>query len=464
MIVPLNIEEPTIENICSSIKNNRYHRSQTSFRLLDAIHEAQFIGSSSIALDGRWGSGKTFILRQIYYALKHDPVYSDVFKEAASTHIEDYDASMTKSETSLFPDIYPVYYDAWINDNELDPLISIMATICQDLNFESDTEIRTRLSKMLDAFSLNIGPVSLQPSALINGMLGKNDINELLDKRKQKENISEILSAIIDNLASHRSTASVKKLLIIVDELDRCRPEFAAKLLERVKHYFDIENVIFLFGTNIYALSSLLQQQYGPAFPCSAYLNRFFDIRVTLPPISSREFLNSNNIDNSFILNYCDLNSRFKVLAWISESYNLSIRDMLQVFNEIQFFKSYGYDLDEQIASQFIVVFLIPLLLILRRHDLDRFGEFINGNDKGPLEMLHKSDRSGYIFNCLYRHSASPSLDVQNGQISAIYDFLFSRSSRKNNDYLDVGNAKFNTNHRSLIHERFYEVIPIFPK
>jgi predicted KAP-like P-loop ATPase len=67
-------------------------------------------------------------------------------------------------------------------------------------------------------------------------------------------------------------------LIIFVDELDRCKPSFAVKLLEQIKHYFLLQNVTFVFSTNILELSKTISKFYGNDFQGDKYLNRFFDL------------------------------------------------------------------------------------------------------------------------------------------------------------------------------------------
>lgn len=66
-------------------------------------------------------------------------------------------------------------------------------------------------------------------------------------------------------------------LYVIVDELDRCRPTYAIALLERIKHLFNVDNVVFITGTAGRQLSSSIAAVYGQNFDAWRYLHRFFD-------------------------------------------------------------------------------------------------------------------------------------------------------------------------------------------
>lgn len=72
-------------------------------------------------------------------------------------------------------------------------------------------------------------------------------------------------------------------LYIFVDELDRCRPDYAIKLLEGIKHLFAVKGVVFVVSTNMDQLSKSVQAVYGGDFDGYSYLKRFFDFEFTLP-------------------------------------------------------------------------------------------------------------------------------------------------------------------------------------
>ena len=86
--------------------------------------------------------------------------------------------------------------------------------------------------------------------------------------------------------------ATGRPMVFIIDELDRCRPTFAIELLERVKHIFDVPNMVFAFGINRDELCSSLQSIYGN-IDADVYLRRFFDMEFTLPQADSEKFARS---------------------------------------------------------------------------------------------------------------------------------------------------------------------------
>ena len=83
-----------------------------------------------------------------------------------------------------------------------------------------------------------------------------------------------------------------KKLIFIIDELDRCKPNYAIELLEVIKHYYSNNKIIFLLGTNNEQLSYTINNYYGSNFDGYGYLNKIYDLIIELPEINSYVYLN----------------------------------------------------------------------------------------------------------------------------------------------------------------------------
>ena len=74
------------------------------------------------------------------------------------------------------------------------------------------------------------------------------------------------------------------RAVFFIDELDRCNPAYAVKVLERVKHLFDIPNIIFVLAVNKQQLGCAIQGYFGSSqMDADEYLRRFIDIEYTLP-------------------------------------------------------------------------------------------------------------------------------------------------------------------------------------
>jgi len=74
------------------------------------------------------------------------------------------------------------------------------------------------------------------------------------------------------------------KLVIVVDELDRCRPDYALALLETIKHFFfNVPNVHFVLGVNLSELQNSVRARYGQEVDAGLYLQKFISLTMRLP-------------------------------------------------------------------------------------------------------------------------------------------------------------------------------------
>jgi hypothetical protein len=82
-------------------------------------------------------------------------------------------------------------------------------------------------------------------------------------------------------------------LFVLVDELDRCRPPYAIALLERIKHLFDIDNVVFVVATDTKQLGHAIGAVYGGGFNSTRYLGRFFNRTYYFEEVERRQFVDN---------------------------------------------------------------------------------------------------------------------------------------------------------------------------
>jgi hypothetical protein len=95
--------------------------------------------------------------------------------------------------------------------------------------------------------------------------------------------MKDSLTSVVQALAQ----AGMKlPITIIVDELDRCRPTYAIKVLEEIKHLFDVQGVAFVLGLHGRQLGNSVSAAYGQSFDGAAYLRRFFNRRYSLKATS----------------------------------------------------------------------------------------------------------------------------------------------------------------------------------
>ncbi len=102
------------------------------------------------------------------------------------------------------------------------------------------------------------------------------------------KSIAEFKSALRDQVQD----LDAKKLVIFVDELDRCEPTYALDLLNKARHLFDIDGVVIVFGVNREELGHAVETLYGPECDVDGYLRRFVDLSMQLRQPSTDEWIN----------------------------------------------------------------------------------------------------------------------------------------------------------------------------
>ena len=71
--------------------------------------------------------------------------------------------------------------------------------------------------------------------------------------------------------------------MVMINELDRCRPSYAVELLEVAKHLFSADRIVFVLAVNCDQLAHSVTALYGNDFDAEGYLRRFFDVDFQLP-------------------------------------------------------------------------------------------------------------------------------------------------------------------------------------
>lgn len=104
-----------------------------------------------------------------------------------------------------------------------------------------------------------------------------------LDRYEEFAGTLEVFKQELKNFVEWVSRAHHgKPVLLMVDELDRCRPTYAIEFLEVVKHLFSVEKLIFILAINKTELAHSMKVVYGVSCDTEGYLRRFFDVEYHL--------------------------------------------------------------------------------------------------------------------------------------------------------------------------------------
>ena len=181
-------------------------------------------------------------------------------------------------------------------------------------------------------------------------------------------------------------------LIIAIDELDRCRPSYAVELLEVVKHFFAVTNIVFVLAIDKSQLSHAIQAIYGSNFDSVGYLRRFIDLDFRLPDPDRHEFINQLMINTgikTFMGNHphsswgSPRNAENLLKTFLSLP-TLSVRQIQQTLHRL------GLVLTSMDSTETIAYGAIAMLTILKTIDPDIYQRFVKADitDKETLEHL----------------------------------------------------------------------------
>ena len=191
-----------------------------------------------------------------------------------------------------------IYINAWEQDYLQDPFSIIISTIWKELSVYSGTNIATGEESLKSLASIVWDIVKFHTGKVV-GEKTIEDFENIIKTRGVPEFISICSSypKLIEKFKKQlgdivNKICEQKKLVIFVDELDRCRPNFAVEFLERIKHIFAIPNIVFVLSIDKDVLCSAIKGFYGSEqIDAERYLRRFIDIEYNLPTVSRRNFI-----------------------------------------------------------------------------------------------------------------------------------------------------------------------------
>ena len=207
---------------------------------------------ASFSIQGEWGCGKSWILDRVFENL--------------------YDIQ----DEHIVGGRYCVFrYNAWKYDYYDEPLVSLLISLKEQFESENSIILKTQEAqknyqavkqmikeKLLDSldaiqknplFSIIDSQTFHIPSLFCFGASVKKEFEKYKDKVKEEirqydphYDLNQLMNSMIKGL---KNISSEKTVVVIVDELDRCLPEHAIKVLERMHHISqNVNNIQFIYG------------------------------------------------------------------------------------------------------------------------------------------------------------------------------------------------------------------------
>ena len=265
----MKIKHTEIEiNAENPFANCKLDREQYAYILSDIVNA--YAEGFVLAINNEWGTGKTTFIK-----MWQQHLINNGFKT--------------------------IYFNVWENDFDNNPLVPLMSELKALTNKKNDKIFKSVVEKgavlaknILPALVKSIANKHLDSETFIatieNVTKGtteilEKEINEYTTKKKTVLEFKKELEKFI------KETCIDKPLVFIVDELDRCRPNYAVEVLEQIKHFFSVSGIVFVLSIDKKHLASSIKGYYGSeSINTDEYLRRFIDLEYSIPKPSTKQF------------------------------------------------------------------------------------------------------------------------------------------------------------------------------
>lgn len=311
-----------------------------------------------ISLDGQWGEGKTTFVKMWKGMLSEKGIPSVYIDAFANDYVDDAFIAVASAITS------------YIDENTVNP------------DEKKSKEFRENIKSVGIQLLSWTAKVGIKAATL--GAIKESDLEDLKDiKSDLAKGVSNIVCEFVEErLASHAKDVEVlesfkillseiptllsedgdKPLVIIVDELDRCKPNYAVELIEKIKHLFSVKNIVFVLVMHRKQLEEAVRCIYGENIDAHTYLQKFINIETTLPKQSGSSHVNDISKYNRQLFSlheietWGDKDNLINSLEALAIHFNLSLRQLERIYTNIAIF--YASSADNQLRLVPIVSFL----------------------------------------------------------------------------------------------------------
>ena len=252
-------------------KNDIFNRNIFGEKLANLFENSE--ENMVVALDAQWGEGK-------------------------STFIKMWQGYIEQHREKKFKTIY---FDAFANDYQKDPFLALTAEMYDLLKDEGEEKKEEFRQKAGDTVkSMARGALKIGVRVATGGILDGSIVDSV------EQDISNLVAEQVDDVISNRLKSSEEDksalkqfkeylqeiaeeqgngnpIIFIIDELDRCRPDFALELVEQIKHIFSVNGITFLLVLNKKQLEASVKARYGSDIDASLYLQKFVSLWLSLP-------------------------------------------------------------------------------------------------------------------------------------------------------------------------------------
>ena len=383
--------------------------------------------SNSYAIEGVWGSGKSWLINRLaaelydmqdldiaggkYCVLKFNPWEYDYYNEPLLSLILSL-KNQVKAETSIFnirDDHIKMFKDSMkiLAEELVDPVLDCIsiATANPSISFwgkifvKKTKQIKNELDKKSDEYKTQ-----------------KRHLNPYIDLEEVMKKVTEGLNKISKD----------KTVILLVDELDRCIPNYAIKVLERMHHITaNVKNIQIIYSIDRNQLDETIRKVYGQQVDVKNYLKKFFSISFKLE---------AGNLSNEFINQHKSLFDKFDFtfsdnvdisIAFSSILPDINMREREYILQKIELINSTLIKEDEILDFSVLYVELFLVYCIYNNFDIYNISAFYSEEDNSIYIADHNNDLSQYIEALYLSHSVRHETHGYEGYYNATFENVF---------------------------------------
>jgi len=344
----------------------------------------RFEGPFVLALDSPWGTGKTTLVKMLQAHLKQQ-------------------------------DFQCLYFNAWQVDYAADPLVALVSAIDEikllDDVAESAFRSHLKTAKKITTAVAKRGAIAVAKFATFNSLDLEKETEAVLAEvagglagdavdafQKEKKALEKFRQEVGEAVKQLKAAGKKETLVFFIDELDRCRPTFAIEMLERIKHLFDMPNIVFVLSIDKAQLEASTAAVYGERINAPEYLRRFIDLEYGIPVVQTKKFTEAlfarYELDSVFAgrtgsgTRY-DRENLVEAFTALADIFELSLRARERCITRI------AVVMDQTPNNHYLDSVIVAFLVVLRLKNLELFSSLCRGTASPEDAMKFLATRPG---------------------------------------------------------------------
>jgi len=309
-------------------------------------NDEYFKNNNLIAIYGKWGSGKSCLMKTIENKLDKN-----------------------KYKT--------LWFNTWMYEKDKNLPFSLLKYILKDRKLKKIlTTGKDVLESMVYSTEINLGPITIHSNDAI-------DYAEELDNKNKSfwEEVEEFKKEY------RKLSFKGKRLIVFLDDLDRCDSNNIINLISSIKLFLSInENIIFILGIDREAVTLALQNKYNNDYnKADEYLEKIFPINFL---ITSGIIANEKTIKWISEITNLDIEKSRKIMDYLEKIEFTNPRHLKKVFRKYLSIKDYLKENNIDLKDENNIIFIIYIIILALFYEREYAGLFVDNKAKYYSNIL----------------------------------------------------------------------------